>query len=73
MTDRVVAYIDGFNLYFGLKADRGRKDLWLDLESLIERLLRSGQELRQVWYVSSAAQFDGAYSGGRCVHQDRVR
>jgi hypothetical protein len=31
MTDRVVAYVDGFNLYFGLKADRGRKHLWLDL------------------------------------------
>jgi len=28
MTDRVVAYIDGFNLYFGLKADRGRRHLW---------------------------------------------
>lgn len=28
---RVAAYIDGFNLYHGLKARLGRKYLWLDL------------------------------------------
>lgn len=32
--NRVIAYIDGFNLYFGLKADHGRKYLWLDLQAL---------------------------------------
>ena len=33
MANRVVAYVDGFNLYFGLKSDRGRKHLWLDLQA----------------------------------------
>jgi hypothetical protein len=46
--ESVVAYIDGFNLYFGLKADHGRKYLWLDLQALIEGLLRPNQELREV-------------------------
>jgi hypothetical protein len=32
--ERVVAYIDGFNLYRGLKDDHQRKYLWLDLQTL---------------------------------------
>jgi len=49
MIERVVAYVDGFNLYFGLKADHGRRYLWLDLQSLVQRLLLANQELREVW------------------------
>ncbi len=30
--ERVKAYVDGFNLYHGLKARHGRKYLWLDLQ-----------------------------------------
>jgi uncharacterized LabA/DUF88 family protein len=29
---RVVVYVDGFNLYYGIKAKCGRKNLWLDFE-----------------------------------------
>jgi hypothetical protein len=36
---RVVAYVDGFNLYHGLKAKHGRRYLWLDLEALVTSLL----------------------------------
>ena len=53
MTDRVVAYVDGFNLYYGLKADRGRRYLWLDLQSLVESLLKADQELQEVWYFTA--------------------
>ena len=35
--ERVKAYVDGFNLYHGLKARHGRKHLWLDLRGLLER------------------------------------
>ncbi len=61
--DRVVAYIDGFNLYFGLKAGHGRKYLWLDLEALAESLLRPGQELREVKYFTARLRDDP--EGGR--------
>jgi len=40
---RVTVYIDGFNLYFGLRDQYGRKYLWLDLQALAESLLRAGQ------------------------------
>jgi hypothetical protein len=35
----VIAYVDGFNLYNGLHEATGRRDLWLDLESLLTSML----------------------------------
>ena len=35
---RVIAYIDGFNLYHGLRARFQHRYLWLDLHALVERL-----------------------------------
>lgn len=56
--DRVVAYVDGFNLYFGLKAEYGRKYLWLNLQALVEGLLRPNQELREVQYFTARVRDD---------------
>src|SRR5712692_3403593 len=53
---RVAVYIDGFNLYNGLKAGHGRKYLWLNLEELSRRLIRPGQELLQVNYFTAAVR-----------------
>ncbi|MEV6983944.1 hypothetical protein AB0M95_22170 [Sphaerisporangium sp. NPDC051017] len=36
----VVAYVDGFNLYHGLKSKYGRAYLWLDLVELIRQTRR---------------------------------
>lgn len=53
MPDRVVAYIDGFNLYFGLR-DKGWKQLyWLDVALLSANLLKRGQQLEQVRYFTA--------------------
>lgn len=52
MTD-VIAYIDGFNLYNGLKDRYRRRYLWLDLEALCESLLHPGQQLRAVKYFTA--------------------
>ena len=37
---RTMVYVDGFNLYHGLRDLGGRKWLWLDLEALGRRLCR---------------------------------
>lgn len=51
--ERVIAYIDGFNLYFGM-TDKGSKDtLWLDIQSLSKSLLKPHQELVYVKYFTS--------------------
>lgn len=49
----VITYIDGFNLYFGLKEKYERKYLWLDLEKLSKSLLKPGQQLVAVKYFTS--------------------
>jgi uncharacterized LabA/DUF88 family protein len=72
MTERVVAYIDGFNLYFGLKAHSGRKDLWLDLQLLVERLLRGNQELREVWYFTARTRDEPDAERRQAVYLDAL-
>lgn len=51
--NRVTAYVDGFNLYHGLKAKHGRKYHWLDLQTMAASLLRTDQELVRVDYFTA--------------------
>jgi hypothetical protein len=39
---RVIAYIDGFNLYFGLTSQGWERFLWLDVQALSRNLLKPG-------------------------------
>ncbi len=55
---RVAVYIDGFNLYNGLKDKHGRKYLWLDLMAVAQRLLRPRQELSVVRYFTASVRND---------------
>ena len=52
-TQRVAAYIDGFNLYYGLRSKGWRRYYWLDLSLLIRKLLRPGQQLVAVRYFTA--------------------
>lgn len=55
---RVIAYIDGFNLYYGMK-EGGRKDtLWLNIQSLAQNFLRPSQELVFTKYFTSRVKND---------------
>ncbi|GAB3889423.1 hypothetical protein GCM10027612_31750 [Microbispora bryophytorum subsp. camponoti] len=55
---RVGVYVDGFNLYYGLRSLRGRRHLWLDLRALSLRLLRTGQTLAAVRYFTAPVRGD---------------
>ncbi|WP_189222491.1 NYN domain-containing protein [Saccharothrix coeruleofusca] len=55
---RVAVYVDGFNLYFGLRAKYGRKYHWLDLQALATGLLREGQTLERVNYFTARVRGD---------------
>ena len=50
---RVIVYVDGFNLYYGLRAKRWRRYYWLDLRRLSTYLLRPGQRLMAVRYFTA--------------------
>jgi hypothetical protein len=48
---RVIAYIDGFNLFYSSLKGTGFK--WLDLVSLCESMLKPEQELVSIKYFSA--------------------
>lgn len=50
---KVITYIDGFNLYFGLCAAGLRKYLWLNVQQLALNLLKPGQLLVCTKYFTS--------------------
>ena len=57
---RVIAYIDGWNLYYGIRAAKLCSSRWLDLGALSRRLLEPHQQLEMVRYFTSRARSDPA-------------
>ncbi len=55
--ERVIAYIDGFNLYFGLRAAGWKRFYWLNLQTLVRNLLKPGQELVFTKYFTSRVSY----------------
>jgi uncharacterized LabA/DUF88 family protein len=55
----VAAYIDGFNLYYGMKKKYGRKFLWLDVGNLVGRL-RPGDQVAAVRYFTAIVKNEPA-------------
>lgn len=51
--ERVITYIDGFNLYFGLKSKGWRRYYWLNPSLLAQNLLKPRQEIVQVKYFTA--------------------
>ena len=51
--ERVAVYIDGLNLYYGMKSKGWRRYYWLDLQRLSENLLRPYQRLQFVRYFTA--------------------
>ncbi len=56
---RVIAYIDGFNLYFGLRQSGWRKYYWLDLPALLTNLLKADQSLAATHYFTARIKANG--------------
>lgn len=56
---RVAAYVDGFNLYFGLKHAHLKRYYWLDVAALASSLLKSGQQLVATHYFTARIRDNG--------------
>lgn len=50
---RVAAYVDGFNLYYGMRSRGWGQFYWIDPHSLILQLLRPGFQLDKVVYFTA--------------------
>ena len=51
--ERLIAYVDGFNLYFGLKSKGWHRYYWLNIQLLIQNLLKPEQELLRTKYFTA--------------------
>ena len=51
--ERVIAYIDGYNLYYGLRDAGYRQYYWLDMPALARNLLKPGQTLEFTKYFTA--------------------
>lgn len=51
--ERVIAYIDGFNLYYGMKQSNWNSLLWLDVQLLTKSFLKDTQKLVYTNYFTS--------------------
>ena len=50
---RAIVYVDGFNLYYGLKSKNYKRYYWLDIEQLGQRFLRGRCVLSRVKYFTA--------------------
>lgn len=53
MRQRVITYIDGYNLYFGLREKGWKQFYWLDLPKLAQNLLRGDQQVVATKYFTA--------------------
>lgn len=56
---RVVSYIDGFNLYFGLKDKGWKRYYWLDVVALSTSLLKPEQVLHATHFFTARIRLTG--------------
>jgi len=62
---RVCVYVDGFNLYFGLKSSKFKRYYWLDIAQLGRALLKSDQDLVATNYFTAQIRSNGHNSDDR--------
>ena len=51
--ERVIVYIDGFNLYYGMRSKGWQRYYWLNVQLLAQQLLKPGQSLMGTKYFTS--------------------
>lgn len=59
---RVNVYIDGFNLYYGMCDALKTNFKWLNVHDLAQKLLKSDQELKSIYYFTSIIKNNPAKS-----------
>jgi uncharacterized LabA/DUF88 family protein len=72
VAERVIAYIDGFNLYFGMRDAGYHRYFWLDLQKLADGLLREGQELRCTKYFTARISGPSDKQGRQSTYLDAL-
>ena len=58
--DRVIAYVDGFNLYFGMKSKGWKRFYRLDIPQLLRKMLKPSQRLVETKYFTNRVSASAA-------------
>ena len=69
---RVIAYIDGFNFYHGLRHSGLKNSRWLDYHALSESLLQPGEQLELVRYFTSRVKNNPKKTARQAVFIDAL-
>lgn len=56
MPQRVIAYVDGYNLYHGLRAKHWKRYYWLNIPALARQLLKPSQNLVLTKYFTTVVK-----------------
>jgi uncharacterized LabA/DUF88 family protein len=54
--ERVVAYVDGYNLYYGLREKGWKRFYWLNIQSMVQNLLKTNQVLGSTKYFTTVVK-----------------
>lgn len=54
--ERVIAYIDGYNLYYGLRSKGWKRFYWLNIQTLAEQFLKINQTLLTTKYFTTVVK-----------------
>lgn len=73
MRERVVGYIDSFNLFFGLRERGWGRYLWLDVAALVHRLSKPVQRVSGVKYFTALLSGTGPGRGRQKVLLEAYR
>lgn len=74
----VIAYVDGWNLYYGLKSRYGRAYLWLDVVELVQRMRKPDHVLKVRYFTAivkgepDAALRQESYLAALAAHRPQV-
>lgn len=55
--ERVIAFIDGYNLYFSLREKGWKRFYWLNLHNLVQQFLRLNQALVEIKYFTTIVKY----------------
>jgi uncharacterized LabA/DUF88 family protein len=68
----VTAYVDGFNLFYGIKNKFGRRYLWLDVVELV-RQVRPGDDIAVVRYFTAVVKGEPAAAANQTAYIDALQ
>ena len=71
--ERVIAYVDGYNLYYGLREKRWKRFYWLNIQAMVGHLLKLPQTLLATKYFTTIVRQPDAKRRLQAVYLEALR